>query len=112
MAEVPCPDAPGFVDALRAAGPGYVRTVIAGANQDELAERINDYVERSIARAIGGAEAPTQLEMIKTVLESPSSRERDAERSGTVKLASLAYPFLILAFGLVGLVWLIRLLFF
>jgi hypothetical protein len=38
MAEVPCPDAPGFVDALRAAAPGYVRTVIAGANQDELAE--------------------------------------------------------------------------
>jgi hypothetical protein len=38
MAEVPCPDAPGFVDALRAAAPGYVRTVIAGANQNELAE--------------------------------------------------------------------------
>jgi class 3 adenylate cyclase len=80
--------------------------------QDELAERINDYVETSIARALGGAEAPTQLEMIKAVLESPSSKERDAERSGTTKLASLAYPFLILAFGLVGLVWLIRLLFF
>jgi hypothetical protein len=38
MVEVPRPDAPGFVDALRAAARGYIRTVIAGANQDEIAE--------------------------------------------------------------------------
>jgi hypothetical protein len=36
--EVPCPGDPGFVDSLRAAAPGYVRTVIAGATKDEIDE--------------------------------------------------------------------------
>jgi class 3 adenylate cyclase len=81
--------------------------------QNELAERINDYVERSLAQALEGTAELTPLEMVKAVLEAPSSKERQAagERSRTAKLGSHIYPFLILAFGLVGLAWLIKLLF-
>ena len=47
------------------------------------------------------------------MLEAPSSKQHDVagERSRTAKAQSLIYPFLILAFGLVGLAWLIKILF-
>ena len=81
--------------------------------QNELAERIDDYVERSLARALEGAAELTPLETVKAVLEAPSSKQHDVagERSRTAKAQSLIYPFLILAFGLVGLAWLIKILF-
>jgi hypothetical protein len=48
------------------------------------------------------------------VLEAPSSKERHVagERSRTAKAQSLIYLFFILAFGLVGLAWVIKILFF
>jgi class 3 adenylate cyclase len=81
--------------------------------QNELAERINDYVETSLVQALGGAAELTPLETVKAVLEQPSSKKRHVggERWRTAKLQSLIYPFLILAFGLVGLAWLIKILF-
>jgi hypothetical protein len=38
MDGMPCPDEAGFVEALRTAAPGYLRAVIAGASERELAE--------------------------------------------------------------------------
>ena len=82
--------------------------------QNELADRINDYVEKSLTRALEGAAQLTPLEAVKAVLEAPSSKERHApgERSRTAKVQSLVYLFFILAFGLVGLAWVIKILFF
>jgi class 3 adenylate cyclase len=82
--------------------------------QSELAERINDYVERSLAQAFEGAAELTPLDAVKAVLEAPSSKERlvAGERSRTAKAQSLLYLFFILAFGLVGLAWVIKILFF
>lgn len=44
MDGMPCPDEAGFVEALRAAAPGYLRAVIAGASEREMAE-LRDLVE-------------------------------------------------------------------
>jgi class 3 adenylate cyclase len=87
---------------------------VGPGRQTELADRINDYVEKSIAEAFESPARPTQLEMIKAVLEQPSSKKRHVtgERSSTAKLESLVYLFFILAFGLVGLAWVIKILFF
>jgi class 3 adenylate cyclase len=79
--------------------------------QNELADRINDYVERSLAQALEGAAELTPLEMVKAALEAPSSKDVAGERSRTAKVQSLVWPFLILAFGLVALAWLIKTLF-
>jgi class 3 adenylate cyclase len=86
---------------------------VAPRRQSELAERINDYVETSLAEALEGVAGLTPLETVKAVLEQPSSKKRHVagERSRTAKLESLIYPFLILAFGLVGLAWVIKILF-
>ena len=48
------------------------------------------------------------------MLEAPSSKERHVagERSRTAKAQNLIYLFFILAFGLVGLAWVIKILFF
>src|SRR5206468_10568662 len=82
--------------------------------QSELVDRINDYVERSLAQAFEGPAELTPLETVKAVLEAPSSKERHVagERSRTAKAKSLVYLFFILAFGLVGLAWVIKILFF
>ena len=82
--------------------------------QSELVDRINDYVERSLAQALEGAAELTPLETVKAVLEAPSSKQHDVagERSHTAKAQSLLYLFFILAFGLVGLAWVIKILFF
>jgi len=82
--------------------------------QSELVDRINDYVERSLAQAFEGAAELTPLETVKAVLEAPSSKERQVagERSRTAKVERLIYLFFILAFGLVGLAWVIKILFF
>ena len=82
--------------------------------QKELADRINDYVEKSLAQALEGAAQLTPFETVRAVLEAPSSKERHApgERSRTAKVQSLVYLFFILAFGLVGLAWVIKILFF
>jgi class 3 adenylate cyclase len=81
--------------------------------QSELAERINEYVERSLAEAFEGAAELTPLETVEAVLEQPSSKKRHVagERSRTARAESLIYLFFILAFGLVGLAWVIRILF-
>ena len=81
--------------------------------QNELADRINDYIEKSLAEALEGAVQLTPLEAVKAVLEAPSSKERHVagERSRTAKAQSLIYLFFILAFGLVGLAWVIKILF-
>jgi class 3 adenylate cyclase len=82
--------------------------------QNELADRINDYVEKSLAQALEGAANVTPLEAVKAVLEAPSSKERlmAGERSRTAKTQSLVYLFFTLAFALVGLAWVIKILFF
>ena len=82
--------------------------------QSELAERINDYVEKSIAQAFEGASELTPLETISAVLEQPSSKKRYemGEGSRTAKLKGAIYLFFVLAFGLVGLAWVIKILFF
>ena len=82
--------------------------------QNELVDRINDYVERSLAQAFEGAAELTPVETVKAVLEQPSSKERHvaSDRSRTAKVESLIYLFFILAFGLVGLAWVIKILFF
>jgi class 3 adenylate cyclase len=82
--------------------------------QNELADRINDYVEKSLAQALEGAAQLTPLDAVRAALEAPSSKERHApgERSRTAKVQSLVYLFFILAFGLVGLAWVIKILFF
>src|SRR6266536_5321620 len=82
--------------------------------QSELVDRINDYVERSLAQAFEGAAELTPLDAVKAVLEAPSSKERHVagERSRTAKAQSLLYLFFILAFGLMGLAWVIKILFF
>jgi hypothetical protein len=82
--------------------------------ESELLERINDYVERSLAQAFEGPAELTSLDTVKAVLEQPSSKERHmaGERSRTAKAQSLIYLFFILAFGLVGLAWVIKILFF
>jgi class 3 adenylate cyclase len=87
---------------------------VGPGRQTELAERINDYVERSIAQAFEGAAQPTPLEAVKAVLEQPSSKKRHVtgEPSRTGKLERLVYLFFIFAFGLVGLAWVIKILFF
>jgi len=81
--------------------------------QNELADRINDYVEKSLAQALEGAAQLTPFEAVRALLEAPSSKERHApgERSRTAKVQSLVYLFFILAFGLVGLAWVIKILF-
>ncbi|HKA26228.1 MAG TPA: hypothetical protein VKD88_02580, partial [Gaiellaceae bacterium] len=80
---------------------------------NELADRINDYIEKSLAEALEGAVQLTPLEAVKAVLEAPSSKERHVagERSRTARAQSLIYLFFVLAFGLVGLAWLIKILF-
>jgi len=85
---------------------------VAPGRQNALAEKINAYVEGSLAKAL--AEQPTTLDLVKTVLEQPSSKERPTpgERSPGRKVEGFIYLFFIVAFGLVGLVWLIKILFF
>ena len=80
--------------------------------QSELVDRINDYVERSLAQAFEGPAELTPLETVKAVLEAPSSKHVAGEHSRTAKAQSLLYLFFILAFGLVGLAWVIKILFF
>jgi len=82
--------------------------------QSELVDRINDYVERSLAQAFEGAAELTPLDAVKAALEAPSSKERHVagERSRTAKVERVIYLFFILAFGLVGLAWVIKILFF
>jgi hypothetical protein len=82
--------------------------------ESELVDRINDYVERSLAQAFEGAAGLTPFDAAKAVLEAPSSKERHlaVERSSTAKVERLIYLFFILAFGLVGLAWVIKILFF
>jgi class 3 adenylate cyclase len=73
---------------------------VGPGRQSELAERINEYVERSIAQAFEGTVEPEPTR--------PQKRRVTEERDVTGKLAEL----LLIAFGLVGLAWLIRILFF
>jgi hypothetical protein len=80
--------------------------------QNELADRINDYVEKSLAQALEGAAQLTPLDAVRAVLEAPSSKDVAGEPSRTAKVQSLVYLFFILAFGLVGLAWVIKILFF
>jgi hypothetical protein len=82
--------------------------------QSELVDRINDYVERSLAQAFEGPAELTSLETVKAVLEAPPSKDLHlaGERSRTAKAQSLIFLFFILAFGLVGLAWVIKILFF
>jgi hypothetical protein len=83
---------------------------VGPSRQTELADRINDYVEKSIAEAFAGGAQPTPLETMKAVLELPSDKKRDVtgERDVTGRLAEL----LLIAFGFVGLAWVIKILFF
>lgn len=81
---------------------------VAPSRQDELADRIGAYVEKSIAQAFEGASGPTPLETVKAVLAQPSSKRR----SPTSKLRGLIILLFVSAFGVVALAWLIKLLFF
>jgi hypothetical protein len=104
------------VDGLPSAFPQprtQARVPVEPGRQNELADRINNYIEKSLAEALEGAAQLTPLEAVKAVLEAPSSKERHVagERSRTANFQSLVYLFFILAFGLVGLAWVIKILF-
>jgi hypothetical protein len=68
-------------------------------------------VTPSFSRSLVPA-TPSRRPAVRAVLEAPSSKDVAGEPSRTAKVQSLVYLFFILAFGLVGLAWVIKILFF
>ena len=94
------------------------RDAVSGAVSAQRALATNDWpdgVELKVRMGLHTGEPSVGDEgyLGLDVLEAPSSKQHDVagERSRTAKVQSLIYPFLILAFGLVGLAWLIKILF-
>jgi hypothetical protein len=80
----------------------------------EVRTIVLDSAQELLAQAFEGAAELTPLETVKAVLEQTSSKTGHAagERSRTAKVERLIYLFFILAFGLAGLAWVIKILFF